>query len=37
MAVHMMTRHTMTGHGDTETQRTFGHAVCVRLCVAGPN
>jgi len=25
----------ITGHRDTETQRTFGHVVCVRLCVAG--
>ena len=29
----------MTGHmmitGHTEIQRTFGHVVCVRLCVAG--
>ena len=30
-----MTGHMITGHRDTETQRTFGHVVCVGLCVAG--
>jgi hypothetical protein len=25
----------LTGHRDTETQRTFAHVVCMRLCVAG--
>jgi hypothetical protein len=30
-----MTGRMITGHRDTETQRTFGRVACVRLCVAG--